>query len=83
MMECEDKNYRLKDDKQQGQTTAGIVDNNEKRTVEEVGEKSLKDRDSEGKEQQNRRKNSTIFELLESKKSEQDDSEEEDVKKDM
>ena len=56
------------------------MDSNEKRTVEEVVEKSLKDRDSEEKKWQNRRKNIIIFELPESKKSEPDDRKEEDVK---
>ena len=50
------------------------MDSNEKRTVEEVFEKSLKDRDNEEKEE-----NIIIFEMPESKKSEPDDRKEEDV----
>ena len=40
----------------------------ETRTVKEVIEKLLKERDSEEKERQNRRKNIIVFELPESKK---------------
>ena len=81
MEECERNIKRLQEDKQEGQTWADIVESNEKRTMEEVVEKSLKDRDSEEKERQNRRKNIIIFELPESKKSEPEDRKEEDVNK--
>ena len=40
----------------------------ENRTVKEVIEKSLKERDNEEKERQNRRRNLIVFELPESKK---------------
>ena len=81
MEECEKNIKGLQEDKQEGQTWADITDSNEKRTVEEVVEKSLKDKDSEEKERQNRRKNIIIFELPESKKSKPDDRKEEDVQK--
>ena len=81
MEECEKNIKGLQEDKQEGQTWADIMDSNEKRTVEEVVQKSLKDRDSEEKERQNRRKNTIIFELPESKKSKPDDRKEEDVQK--
>ena len=81
MEECEKTISKLQENKQEGQTWADIVNSNEKRTVEEVVKKSLKDRDNEEKEWQNRRKNIIIFELPESKKSEPDDRKEEDVKK--
>ena len=81
MEECEKNIKGLQEDKQEGQTWADIMDSNEKRTVEEVVEKSLKDRDSEEKERQNRRKNTIIFELPESQKSEPDDRKGEDVQK--
>ena len=79
--ECEKNINRLQEDKQEGQTWADIVDSNEKKTVEEVVEKSLKERDNEEKERQNRRKNIIIFGLPESKKSEPDERKDEDVKK--
>ena len=51
----------------------------EKRTVEEVMEKSLKD--NEEKERLNRRRNIIVFELPESKKTKPADRQEEDIKK--
>ena len=81
MEECEKKIKGLQENRQEGQTWADIMDSNEKRTVEEVVEKSLKDRDSEEKEHRNRRKNIIIFEMPESKKSEPDDRKEEDVQR--
>ena len=62
-------------------TWADIMDTPEKRTVEEVIAKSLKERDNGKKKRQNRRRNIIIFELPESKKSEPEDRKEEDVKK--
>ena len=50
----------------------------EKRTVEEVIEKSLKERE---KERLNRRRNIIVFKLPESKKLESEDRKEEDIKK--
>ena len=61
MDRCEKKIKGLQENRQEGQTWADIMDSNEKRTVEEVVEKSLKDRDSEEKEYQNRRKNIIIL----------------------
>ena len=81
MEDCEKKITKLEEDKKEGQTWADITDSNEKRTVEDVVEKSLKDRDSEEKERQNRRRNIIIFELPESKKSEPEDRKEEDIQK--
>ena len=61
---------------------ADIMDTQEKRTVdEEVIAKSLKERDNEEKERQNRRRNIIVFELPKSKKSEPEDRKEEDIKK--
>ena len=57
------------------------MDTPEKRTVEEVIAKSLKERDNEEKERQNRRRNIIVFELPESKRSEPKDRKEEDIKK--
>ena len=62
-------------------TWADIMDTPEKRTVEEVIAKSLKERDNEEKERQNRRRNIIVFELPESKKFEPEDWKEEDIKK--
>ena len=56
------------------------MDTPEKRTVEEVIVKSLKERDNE-KERHNRRRNLIVFELPESKKSEPEVRKEEDIKK--
>ena len=53
----------------------------DKRTVGEVIEKSLKERDNEEKERLNRRRNIIVFELPESKKPESEDRKEEDIKK--
>ena len=61
-------------------TWADIMETPEKRIVEEVIAKSLKERDNEEKERQNRRRNILAFELLESKKSEPEDRKEEDIK---
>ena len=49
--------------------------------VEDVIEKSLKERDNEEKEQLNRRRNIIVFKLPESKKPEPEDRKEEDIKK--
>ena len=57
------------------------MDTPEKRIVEEVIAKSLKERDNEEKKRQNRRRNIIVFELPESKKSEPEDRKEEDIKK--
>ena len=54
--------------KWEGKTWTEIMDLSGKRTVEEVIEKSLKNRESEEKDRQNRRKNIIIFGLCESKK---------------
>ena len=54
--------------KWEGKTWAEIMDLSGNRTVEEVIEKSLKNRESEEKDRQNRRKNIIIFGLRESKK---------------
>ena len=62
-------------------TWADIMDTSEKRTVEEVITKSLKERDKDEKERQNRRRNIIVFELPKSKKSEPEDRKEEDIKK--
>ena len=61
-------------------TWADIMDTPQKRTVEEVIAKSLKERDNQEKERQNRRRNIIVFELPESKKSEPEDRKE-DIKK--
>ena len=61
-------------------TWADIVDTPEKKTVEEVTAKSLKERDNE-KERQNRGRNILVFDLPESKKYEPEDRKEEDIKK--
>ena len=63
-----------------GRTWTDIMETPEKRTVQEVIEKSLKERDNELKERLNRR-NIIVFELPESKKSEPEDRKEEDIKK--
>ena len=52
----------------EGRPCADTTDTAEKITVEETIEKSLKDRDSEERDRQNRRKNIIIFGLSESKK---------------
>ena len=63
----------------EGRIWADITDIAEKRTVGESIEKSLKDRDCEERDGQNRRKNIIIFWLQESKKNEERKAE--DVKK--
>ena len=57
-------------------TWADIMDTPEKRTVQEVIVKSLKEKDNEEKERQNRRRNIIVFELPESKESEPEDRKE-------
>ena len=64
----EDKYKKVPENSQEGKTWAEIMDISEKGTVEEVIEKSLKNRESEEKDRQNRRKNIIIFGLPESKK---------------
>ena len=66
--ELEDKYKKVPGNSQEGKTWAEIMDISEKRTVEEVIEKSLKNRESEEKDRQNRRKNIIIIGLPESKK---------------
>ena len=57
------------------------MDISKKRTVEEVIEKSLQNRESEEKDRQNRRKDIIIFGLPESKKTASEDRKEEDTRK--
>ena len=63
--ELEDKYKKVPENSQEGKTWAEIMDISEKRTAEEVIEKSLKNRESEEKDRQNRRKNIIIFGLPE------------------
>ena len=79
--ENENKIKELMRNSNEVKTWEDIMDTPEKRTVEEVITKSLKERDKEGKERQNRRRNIIIFELPQSKKSEPEDRKEEDIKK--
>ena len=67
-VENEDKIKELMENSNEVKTWADIMDTPEKRTVEEVIVKSLKERDNEEKERQNRRRNIIVFELSESKK---------------
>ena len=78
--ENENKIKELMENSNEVKTWADIMNTPEKRTVEEVIAKSLKERDNE-KERQNRRRNIIVFELPESKKSEPEDRKEEDMKK--
>ena len=64
-----------------GRTWTDIMEIPEKRTVEDVIEKSLKERENEEKEWLNRRRNIIVFELPEWKKPEPEDRKEEDIKK--
>ena len=77
--ENENKIKELMENSNEVNTWVDIMDTPEKRTVEEVIAKSLKERENE-KERQNRR-NIIIFNLPESKKSEPEDRKEEDIKK--
>ena len=79
--ENENKIKELMENSNEVKTWADIMDTPEKGTVEEVIAKSLKERDNEEKERQNRRRNIIVFELSESKKSEPEDRNEEDFKK--
>ena len=79
--EFEDKYEKVPENSQEGKTWTEIMDISEKRTVEEVIEKSLKNRESEEKDRQNRRKNIIIFRLSESKKTASEDRKEEDTRK--
>lgn len=79
--ENENKLKGLIENKKEGRTWAEIMETPEKRTVQEVIEKSLKERESEEKERQSRRKNIIIFDLPESKETEPDARKEEDTKK--
>ena len=79
--ENENKIKELMENSNKVKTWAAIMNTPEKRTVEEVIAKSLKERDNEEKERQNRRRNIIVFELPESKKSEPEDRKEEDIKK--
>ena len=64
-----------------GRTWIDIMGTPEKRTVEDVIEKSLKERGNEEKEWLKKRRNIVVFELPESKKPEPKDRKEEDIKK--
>ena len=79
--ELGDKYKNLPENSQEGKTWAEIMDISEKRTVEEVIKKSLKNRESEEKDRQNRRKNIIIFRLTKSKKTASEDRKEEDIRK--
>ena len=79
--ENESKIKELMENSKEVRTWSDIMDTPEKRTVEEVIAKSLKERDNEEKERQKRRRNIIVFELPESKKSEPEDRKEEDIKK--
>ena len=79
--ELEDKYRKVPENSQEGKTWVEIMDISEKRTVEGVIKKSLKNRESEEKDRQNRRKNIIIFGLPESKKTASEDRKEEDSRK--
>ena len=82
--ELEDKFKNIQinsDSSQEGKTWAEIMDTSEKRTIEEVIKKSLKNRESEEKNRQNRRKNIIIFGLPESTMTASEDGKEEDTRK--
>ena len=76
--EVKTKIKELMENSNEVKTWVDIMDTPEKRTVEVIA-KSLKERESEEKERQNRR-NITVFELPESKKSEPEDRKEEVIK---
>ena len=79
--ELENRMKKVQDNSQGGRSWADITDSAEKRTVQEVIEKSLKDRDNEEKERQKRQRNIIIFELPESKETNTEDRKEEDIRK--
>ena len=60
----------------EGRIWADIIEVPETRTIEEVIEKLLMERDNEEKERQNRRRYIIVFELPESKKPEPEDRKE-------
>ena len=74
---------KVQDNSQGGRSWADITDSAEKRTVQEVIEKSLKDRDNEEKERQKRQRNIIIFKLPELKETNTEDRKEEDIRKFM
>ena len=76
----EDKYKKVPENSREGKSWAEIMDISEKRTVEVI-EKSLKNRESEENDRQNRRKNIIIFGLPESKKTASEDRKEEDTRK--
>ena len=79
--ENESKIKELLTNKNESRTWAEMMETPEKTTFQEVIEKSLKERESEEKERQNRRKNIIVFELPESTKSEPKYRKEEDTRK--
>ena len=79
--ELENRIKKVQDNSQGGRSWADITDSAEKRTVQEVIKKSLKDRDNEEKERQKRQRNIIIFELPESKETNTEDRKEEDIRK--
>ena len=79
--ELENRMKEVQDNSQGGRSWADITDSAEKRTVQEVIKKSLKDRDNEEKERQKRQRNIIIFELPESKETNTEYRKEEDIRK--
>ena len=77
--ELENRMKKVPDNSQGGRSWADIIDSVEKRTVQEVIEKSLKGRDNEEKERQKRQRNIIIFELPELKETNTEDRKEEDI----
>ena len=71
----------IEEGKEGRKSWADIMQTQEKKTVEEVIEKQLRDRDNEEKDRQSRKNNIIIFGLPESKATENEQRKDEDIKR--
>ena len=79
--DIENKIKSIEEGKEGRKSWADIMVTPEKKTVEEVIEKQLRDRENEEKDRQNRKNNIIVFGLPESKATENEQRKDEDIKR--
>ena len=78
--DIENKIKSIEEGKEGRKSWADIMETQEKKTVEEVIEKQLRDRENEEKDRQNRKNNIIVFGLSESKVTENEQRKNEGIK---
>ena len=79
--DIENKIKSIEEGKEGRKSWADIMETPEKKSVEEVIEKQLRDRENEEKDRQNRKNNIIVFGLPESKATENEQRKDEDIKR--